>query len=86
MTRTMRCAVAAGLCASLLGACAAREISPTYEFRAGYGPGIVTPAAIRRDLDDYAAPICGHGDYQILDRVFVGDGGPSYVHVVFGCT
>lgn len=78
--------IAAGFSTSLLGACAPRDIHPTYEFRADYGPAIATPEGIRRDLDDYATPICGRGDYRILDRVFVGDGGPSYVRVLFGCT
>lgn len=59
---------------------------PTYDFEALYAPAIATPSSIKADLASYAQRICGSDGYEILDQVFVGDAGPSYVRVRFACT
>jgi hypothetical protein len=70
---------------AVLGACAA-PIHPTYEFEAYYAPAIATPSGIESDLAAYAGQVCGESGYDVLDQIFVGEGGPSYVRVRFACS
>jgi hypothetical protein len=70
--------------ACALAACAPRH--PTYEFEALYAPAIATPSGIKADLAAYARQICGSGSYDVLDQLFVGEAGPSYVRIRFGCS
>ena len=58
---------------------------PTYEFEALYAPAVATPSGFKADLAAYAAQICG-GGYAVLDQVFVGEAGPSYVRIRFACS
>jgi hypothetical protein len=87
MKRMAKAAAAAGLAALLVGGCArGNDIRPVYEFQANYGDAVATPARITKDLDAYAAQICGKGDYEMLDTLFVGDLGPSFVRIRFACS
>jgi hypothetical protein len=70
--------------ACALGACAG-PMQPTYEFETGYFPNVAPPGAIAADLGAYAVRICGEAGYTILDQIFVGDFGPSYVRIRFAC-
>jgi hypothetical protein len=72
-----------GFLAALAG-CAAPP-HPTYEFEALYAPAVATPSGLKADLAAYAAQICG-GGYNVLDQIFVGEAGPSYVRVRFACS
>jgi hypothetical protein len=75
----------AGLaCLVMLAGCAAPP-HPTYEFEALYAPAVATPSGLKADLAAFAAQICG-GGYDVLDQIFVGEAGPSYVRVRFACT
>lgn len=70
---------------ALLSACVKPPVHPTYEFETGYGVNVAPPAAIAADLEAYATRICGADGYEILDQIFVGDYGPSYVRIRFAC-
>lgn len=76
-------AFAAILACALAGCAGPRH--PTYEFEALYAPAIATPSGIKADLATYAQRICGRDGYDILDQLFVGDAGPSYVRIRFAC-
>jgi hypothetical protein len=80
-----RIGVISVLAAAALAACALPR-HPTYEFEAGYAPAIATPSGIMADLRGYAAQICGGSGYDVLDQLFVGDYGPSYVRIRFACS
>ncbi|HEX2113670.1 MAG TPA: hypothetical protein VHM01_04620 [Alphaproteobacteria bacterium] len=79
----MRCACL--VLAAAVAGCAG-PVHPTYEFEALYAPAIATPSGINSDLAAYAAQICGRGDYDVLDQLFVGEAGPSYVRIRFACS
>ena len=68
-----------------LPACAG-PVHPTYEFEALYAPAVATPSGIHADLAAYAAQVCGSGGYNVLDQLFVGEAGPSYVRFRFACS
>ena len=70
---------------AVLAGCAG-PVQPTYEFQALYDPAIATPSGIKSDLAAYASQICGQGSYNVLDQLFVGDAGPGYVRIRFGCS
>jgi hypothetical protein len=77
--------------ACALAACALPHIphvprQPTYEFEAAYAPAIATPSGIKADLAAYAENICGPGGYEVLEQLFVGEVGPNYVRIRFGCS
>lgn len=76
--------IAVLLLAGTLAACIGRH--PTYEFEALYTPAIATPSGIKADLAAYAARICGEDGYNVLSQLFVGEAGPSYVHIRFACS
>lgn len=78
-------AVLAGLGTMALEACAG-PAHPTYEFEAGYAPAVVIPSSFRADLKAYAVQVCGRSGYDVLDQIFVGEYGPSYVWVRFVCS
>ena len=78
----MRAAALIFACA--LWGCIPRQ--PTYEFEALYAPAIATPSGIQADLAAYAQQICGGSGYNVLDQLFVGEAGPSYVRIRFGCS
>jgi hypothetical protein len=67
-----------------LTACAV-PVHPTYEFETGYWPNVAPPTAVAADLQAYASQICGAVGYKVLDRIFVGEYGPSYVRIRFAC-
>jgi hypothetical protein len=71
--------------AGVLAACAG-PAQPTYEFEALYAPAIATPSGIESDLAAYAGQICGREGHEVLDQVFVGEAGPSYVRIRFACS
>jgi hypothetical protein len=76
-----RLAMAAGFAAA---GCAG-PVHPIYEYEVSYAPNVPTPTAITSDLNAYASQICGSAGYDVLDQVFVGDYGPSYVRIRFAC-
>jgi hypothetical protein len=73
------------MAAFALAACA-KPVHPTYDFEASYGTLVAPPGAIAADLDAYASRICGSAGYDVLDQVFVGEYGPSYVRFRFACS
>jgi len=77
-------AVALILACALAGCAAPRH--PTYEFEALYAPAVATPSGIKADLAAYAQQICGKDGYDVLDQIFVGEAGPSYVRIRFACS
>jgi hypothetical protein len=79
---TMR--IAGLACLAVLAGCASPR-HPTYEFEALYAPAVVTPSGLKADLAAYALQICG-GGYDVLDQIFVGEAGPSYVRIRFACS
>ena len=81
-----RIGVISVLAASAALAGCVRPPHPTYEFEALYAPAIATPSGIAADLRGYAAQICGDRGYDMLDQIFVGDYGPSYVRIRFACS
>ena len=78
----------AGLAVLLALAGCNLPIHPTYEFEALYAPAVATPSGINAALAAYASQICGSDPYgyTVLDEVFVGEAGPSYVRIRFACT
>lgn len=76
---------AALIFAGALAGCAGPR-QPTYEFETAYSPAIATPSGVRADLAAYAQRICGSDGYAVLDQLFVGEAGPSYVRIRFGCS
>jgi hypothetical protein len=67
-----------------LSACAG-PVHPTYEFETGYGADVAPPTTIAADLQAYASQICGAAGYEVLDQIFVGEYGPSYLRIRFAC-